>query len=169
MKKLSLVFLILFSMLLLCSCSKPSFKPDEKVFFSRPKDTNLEFWISEKFVASDFAACEEYPSTFNTMYYGTGYKQGDEKCVVYTIGSYSPNGEEGSYITDITISDPDVFVYALTINSSVEEFETKMQSNGFVVDLSEKGDCPIAQKGNLTVMFLPGNWILLYLDVDTIY
>lgn len=164
MKKLSIVFIILFSALLLCSCTKPSFKPDEKVFFSRPKDTNLEFWISEKVAISDFSACEEYPSTFYTMYYGTGYKQADEEFVIYTIGSYSPNGEEGSYIIEITINDPDVFVYGFTINSSNEEFETKMQLNGFVVDTSENWPCPVAQKGNLKVFFQSGDWIYLLLD-----
>ena len=168
MKKLSFVFLILFSAILLCSCSKPSFKPDEKVFFSRPKDTNLEFWISENVEVSDFSACEEYPSTFVTMYYGTGYKHGDEEYVVYTIGSYSLNGKDDLYIIDITFSDPDVFVYGLTINSSVGEFETKMQSNGFVTE-SENGDSPMAQKGNLTVRFRPGYWISLSLDVDITY
>ena len=158
MKKLSLVFLIVLSMLLLCSCSKPSFKPDEKVFFSRPKDTNLEFWITEKFDDLDLSTCErEHLYYENVVYYGTGYKSGDEEVVIYYFNPYpTPKATEPLYITRIDITDPNVTVYGLTINSPQEEFVEKMQENGFVTTTTVN-NTPAVKKVICTLQFSRGN------------
>ena len=124
---------------LLSACSKTSVKPS----LEKTNDTNLNFWITQKvtyeemkekgctylregyavgeyvFLDSDYTLPEDQPEI---LFYKL-----PEKCVVYDIGNY-PRGNSGTKaITYIYVSDPEITVYGLTINSSEEEIDKRMK------------------------------------------
>ncbi len=107
----------------------------------KPQNTNLEFWITEQ---TDSWNLEGYQPKYGMFggrqYYGTGYtptydendRQIDpEFCVIYTITSYPDHSSNKSAITEIYISDPEVYVYGLTLNSDDEEIKKVMKEEGF--------------------------------------
>ena len=66
------------------------------------------------------------------MYYGTGYvptldeneQQVDpEHCVIYTVTSYPDYMNKAQHITRIEITDPEIELYGLSINSSKEDIK----------------------------------------------
>lgn len=124
------------------------------------KDTNLEFWIAENVENVDFS---NYQEKFGLMggreYYGTGYvpttneygEQADpEACVIYTVTSYPDYISNKRHITRISITDPSVTVYGLTINSSADEVETIMKSHGFK---KPSGQRRTYTKGKVSIRF----------------
>ena len=107
-------------------------------------ETNLEFWIGENVDNVNFSTYQEkYRYDFmgsGRQYYGTGYmptmdenglQVDPEYCVIYTVAPYPDYTSRKCHITEIYISDPDVNIYGLTINSSNEDIEETMASNGF--------------------------------------
>lgn len=132
MKKIVLLFAVLFCVLTVVGCSGGN--P------SRP-ETDLEFWICDNVDGFDFSG---YQQKFGLMggreYYGTGYaptinengEQVDpEYCVVYTVTSYPDYSSGKMHITGITITDPAVELYGITLNSSIGEVHSAMEANGF--------------------------------------
>ena len=123
--------------------------------------TNLEFWIGENVENVDFSKYQEkYGMMGGREYYGSGYipltnehgEQVDpEYCVIYTVTSYPDYVSNRSHITHISITDPSVDVYGLTLNSTVEEIEQTMKSKGFKIEYSAGGI--IARKGKFTFSF----------------
>ena len=99
-------------------------------------ETNLEFWICDNADELDFSNCKE---RFGIMggreYYGSAYaptedengEQTDpEKCVIYTVTSYPDYSDKANHITRITITDPAVNVFGLTVKSTEDEIKTTM-------------------------------------------
>ena len=111
-----------------------------KNIIERP-ETNLEFWICDNADNIDFSGYQErYGLWGGREYYGSGYapsldengQQIDpEKCVIYTVTSYPDYSSKTHHITNIAITDPEVNVYGLTVNSSEDEIKTSMLNNGF--------------------------------------
>jgi len=124
------------------------------------KDTNLEFWIAENVDEVDFSSYQEkYGLMGGREYYGTGYvpttnKNGEqvdpEECVVYTVTSYPDYISNKRHITRISITDPSVTVYGLTINSSADEVENVMRSYGFK---NSSGQGQTYTKGKVSIRF----------------
>ncbi len=131
--KQTLSFLLsLFMLFSLTGCTVGKLKKPE---------TNLEFWITENVDNVDFS---DYEQRFGLMggkeYYGQGYtpatdengEQVDpEECVIYTVTSYPDYASRKQHITRISITDPAVNVYGLTINSSYDEISSTMENEGF--------------------------------------
>ena len=132
MKKMLVWLLCVLMMLSLVGCSS---KQPEK------PETNLDFWIADNVDAVDFSEYQErYGMYGGRQYYGKGYvptvdengtRHDPEECVIYTVTSYPDYISRNKHITRITITDPNVTVYGLTINSSKEDIEETMKDNGF--------------------------------------
>ena len=126
---------LLFPTLLLAGCA-------ENKFLSRPKDTNLEFWITERCTFDDLQAkgCTYLPGLFGgSVFLGSGYTpvEGSEgkliaptESVSYTLSGYPDVLDKGA-ITYISITDPKIYVYDLTIESSFKEIDAKMSKLKF--------------------------------------
>ena len=126
-------------------------------------ESNLEFWIGENVDEVDFSQYQEkYGLMGGREYYGTGYvptldEEGQqldpEYYVVYTITSYPDYASKTKHITGITITDPSIKIYGLSINSSKEDIKLIMGTNeGF--EIEEVGeDTLIARKGDYTFCF----------------
>ena len=110
----------------------------------RPADTNLEFWIAENVDDVDFSGHEsKYGIMGGYEYYGMGYAPTIDKtgwqadpqyCVIYTVTSYPDYSDTAQHITSISITDPSVTVYGLTVDSSFAEFDDVMRGNGFTIE-----------------------------------
>ena len=122
----------MYSLLIFCGCT---------VDLSKKNDTNLEFWIAEDVSDVDFSTYEE---RFGLMggreYYGSDYtptidengeRRDPEHCVIYTITSYPDYAFGKSHVTRITITDPSVTVYGLTIDSTLQEIDDTLSDCGF--------------------------------------
>ena len=125
---------LLFPTLLLAGCIKNK-------FLSRPEDTNLEFWITERPTSDEINAkgCTYIPGCFGcSIFLGSKYSQIEvdgklvlpETYVMYTLTGY-PDLIDRSAITGINIKDPSIYVYGLTIESSIEEITNRMLSLKF--------------------------------------
>lgn len=131
MKKAIVFLLSLLLLISLAGCSRKLAKPE----------TNLEFWIAENVEDVDFSAYQQrYGLMGGREYYGEGYmptldENGEqidpEECVIYTVTKYPDYTSRNSHITRILITDPNVTVYGLTINSSNEDIKSTMENNGF--------------------------------------
>lgn len=126
------VFLAAVFLLTLFGCGENGFEKPE---------TNLEFWICDNADDIDLSNCKaRYGMMGGQEYYGSAYtptinengEQTDpEECVIYTITSYPDYSDKTQRITRITITDPAVNVYGLTVKSTADEIETAMKKYGF--------------------------------------
>ena len=118
-------------------------------------NTNLEFWIAENVDDVDFSKHQEkYGIMGGYEYYGLGYIPTIDEyghCVVYTITSYPDYSSKAQHITAISITDPNIHVYGLTVNSEKQEIKTVMENEGFTVE--EIGYSIIARKNDYTFSF----------------
>ena len=136
-------------------------------------DTNLEFWICDNVETVDFS---DYQKKFGLMggreYYGSGYipttnENGEqidpEHCVIYTVTSYPDYSSGKSHITKITITDPAVELFGLTLNSSKNDIHSTMENNGFKL----KGYYEY-EKGKVHIRFTD-NCIMISVDVSNFF
>lgn len=124
-------------LLTLCLCVGCSGKIPEK-----PDDTTLEFWIAEDVSSVDFSTYIARTGVFGAdAYFGFGYSPTVENgeqilpqyYVSYTVGGYPDTSDDRNYITDIEITDPEVKVYGITCNSSLDEFDEVMKGLGYKI------------------------------------
>ena len=112
-----------------------------------PKDTTLEFWITDDVKDQDWS---EYDEIYGWMgareFLGSAYKknadtdgsdQHPEHYVSYVITAWPDYADGGQFVTDITVTDPAVTVYGLTIESAYEEFDAVFQPLGYELSWSE--------------------------------
>ena len=129
-------------------------------------EKSLEFQICENVDDVDFSKyVQRYGLVGGREYYGTGYyptmdengQQIDpEKCVIYTVTSYPDYADNTRCITGITITDPDVTVYGLSIDSPEETIKSVMKSNGFeLVDTGSQYSVSFG-KDDVTFVFSEG-------------
>lgn len=124
-------------------------------------ETDLEFWITENVDGFDFSSYQQRYGLFGGYeYYGTGYlptldengQQVDpEHCVIYTVTSYPDYSSGKQHVTRITVTDPSVKIYGLSLSSSAEEIKSIMTAEGFTV--TESGTALRAVKENITFTF----------------
>lgn len=140
--------------------------------------TKLEFGIAENVDNVDFS---EYQERFGLMggreYYGKGYiptidedgQQVDpEECVIYTVTSYPDYSSRKQHITRISITDPSVEVYGLTLHSSNEDINTTMKKEGFKLKGYENSYGTTYTKGRITIHFTE-ECISINADVSNIF
>ena len=119
--------------LLLSSCGSKKIE--------KPEDTNLEYWILDK------PDKKNWTKIGPDRYLAAGYEavvdeNGDlyapKEAVLYYIDHY-PISEIGlKRIDGFLITDPDVYVWGLTVNSTKEEAFEVLSGLGFSVDSSDK-------------------------------
>ena len=144
-------------------------------------ETNLEFWICDNVDDIDLSNCKErYGIMGGREYYGSAYtptinedgtQTDPEECVIYTITSYPDYSDKTQCITHITITDPAIYVYGLTVKSTAEEIETAMKNYGFKIVEAGAGWDPdnpyglLFKKGKINLNF-SDNFIRITADVS---
>ena len=154
MKKLLLLLLSLLFLFLFIGCSANS---------PAITDTNLEFSICENVDGFDFSShTEKFGLMGGREYYGTGYvpttdengmQTDPDACVVYTVTSYPDYSSGKRHITRISITDPAVKVWGLTLSSSDDEIRTAMEACGFARKEYQNSNGITYTKGKITVHF----------------
>ena len=137
MKKIIALTLLLCTFsLLLSSCGSSN---DVKI--EKPADTNLEYWLLDSpnknewtKLGSNFYLAADYSPVFDEK----GQAISPEHAVIYYIDNY-PISEIGlKRIDGIAITDPNIYVWGLTINSTKEEAIEVLSKLGFSVESSDK-------------------------------
>lgn len=143
---------------------------------SRPV-TNLEFWIADNVDEVDFSGFQEKFGLFGGReYYGTGYVPAidedgmtidPERCVIYTVTSFPDYSSNKQHITHITITDPAVEFYGISLNSSFQEFESLIRKYGFKITDSG-ARFRTAERGKYSVTFTD-EYIRIRVEVSNIF
>ena len=112
-----------------------------------PKDTTLEFWITEDVKDRDWSGHDEIYGWMGAReFLGSAYKKNEdadgldqrpEHYVSYVITAWPDYADGGQFVTDITVTDPAVKVYGLTIASTFEEFDAVFEPLGYELSWSE--------------------------------
>ncbi len=157
MKKFLSVCLSIALTLVLCltGCEKKA------IFMQKPENTNLEFWITQEVTLSDFEGYQEKYGWFGANeFYGRGYEPtmsenneqiDPEHYVKYLVTSYPDYSSSRLAVTQITITDPSVTVYGLTMGSSREEIVSTMEALGYTT--GQQGEELWVKKDNVTFRF----------------
>lgn len=145
-----LTLIILFLLLFLTGCTDLK-KPE----------TNLEFWIGEDVNDTDFSLfTQKYGMFGGDEYYGSGYipvidenkeQRDPDIFVLYTVTSFPDYSSGHLHVTSITITDPKIYFYDLSLTSTKEEISSKMESLGFTIE--KMNNTLIARKGKYTFSF----------------
>ena len=133
--------------ILLIGCSNNAGQSD--IFLKRPKDTNLEFWITERvtFEQLENKGCTYIPGWMGAdEYLGSKYRVNEDGSVpdihvTYLITGY-PDTLDDRAVTSISVTDPEITVYGLKIGAKESEiFERAKKLNyssmGFVTYVDE--------------------------------
>lgn len=126
-----------------------------------PKDTTLEFWITENVKDRDWTGHDEIYGWMGAReFLGSAYKknadadgsdQHPEHYVSYIITAWPDYADGGQFVTDITVTDPAVKVYGLTIASTFEEFDAVFEPLGYELSWSERAiKTRVATKDGIT-------------------
>ena len=126
-----------------------------------PKNTSLEFWITEDVKDQDWTGHDEIYGWMGAReFLGSGYKKNEdptgsnqhpEHYVSYVITAWPDYADGGEFVTDITVTDPDVKVYGLTIASTYEEFDAVFEPLGYELSWSDGAiETRVATKNGIT-------------------
>ncbi|MBP3479495.1 MAG: hypothetical protein J6K03_08465 [Oscillospiraceae bacterium] len=160
MKRIAILLLVISCIVVLVSC-----KNDEQSLPPKPEGTVLEFWITENVENVDFADYDEIYGWMGAReYLGKGYKSlidenGEQhypnEYVSYIISAYPDYADGGSYITGITIADPNVEVYGVSIDSSLEDFDQIFSEMGYEISVAAGSaeNAHRAQKDGIVFVF----------------
>ena len=112
-----------------------------------PENTSLEFWITEDVKDRDWTGHDEIYGWMGAReFLGSGYKKNEdptgsnqhpEHYVSYVITAWPDYADGGEFVTDITVTDPAVTVYGLTIESTYEEFNVVFEQLGYELSWNE--------------------------------
>lgn len=112
-----------------------------------PKNTSLEFWITEDVEGHDWSDHDEITGWFGAReFLGSGYKKIEDEdgtdqrpkhYVSYVISAWPDYADGGAFVTDITVTDPAVTIYGLTIASTYEEFDAVFEPLGYELSWSD--------------------------------
>lgn len=127
----------------------------------KPENTSLEFWITEDVKDYDWTGHDEIYGWMGAReFLGSGYKKNEdpngaeqhpEHYVGYAISAWPDYADGGQFVTAITITDPAVTVYGLTIASTYEEFDAVFEPLGYELSWSEGAiETRIATKDGIT-------------------
>ncbi len=128
----------------------------------------LDFRITQNVEGYDFSGHDEITGWFGArQYLGRGYRKTvdengadtvPEKCVAYLVTAYPDYADGGAYVTEICITDPEVILYGLSVDSTFDEFDAVFEKMGFELSDGE-GAIPtrVAKKGNFTYRLTQGD------------
>ena len=149
MKRLLSILLFLCTvMLLLSSCMIEQIE--------KPQNTNLEYWLLESpynknwtelpngYWMEDFYGKSYLAEGYEPIVDENGNLTAPEHCVIYDTGNYPLIDTGVKRITSIRITDPQIYVFGLTINSTREEIDEVMTKNGFEVRYMRPADTAIS-------------------------
>lgn len=124
--------------LLVAGCKSGSNK-DSGPSLKKPKDTDLEFWITERVTSKDledkgctylpgWMGAEEYlDSRYQAIPGEGGMATAPDIHVTYLLTGY-PDLADDLAVTNIEITDSEITVYGLTINSTQNEITSRLSS-----------------------------------------
>ena len=132
---------------------------DNKVL-DKPEDTSLEFWVAQDVADIDFGEHYKVPYVFGAdVYYGKGYQPAEiiegsevlapEHRVIYTVSPYPDYSRGGQFVTRIAITDPQISVYGITCDSTLQDFDATFENLGCTIQ--DKGLIHIATYGKVKI------------------
>lgn len=152
MKKIVVIVGLFFITLTSCSSRK---------YLERPEDTNLLCWITERVEKETLKKCTFLPGGFGSRCYldnryEVTYDEFGKEVeppihVTYTLSGY-PDAKDASAVTFISITDPTIYVYGLTMNSKEEDISSVMKAHHFKEKEIESG-CKEYVKNNVSFYF----------------
>lgn len=135
-----------------------------------PEDTNLEYWLLESpynknwtelpngYWMEDFYGKSYLAEGYEPIVDENGNLTAPEHCVIYDTGNYPLIDKGVKRITSIRITDPQIYVFGLTINSTREEIDEVMTKNGFEVRYMRPADTAISyQNEQYRIVFYSNN------------
>lgn len=168
---IALILLLCTVTLMFSSCGS------EKI--EKPEDTNLEYWLLDKL---DTDSCTELYTT-SSYYIGTflpkeykatidenGNLVAPSQVVTYTLLNYPYTDFGAPKISRIDITDPNVYVWGLTINSTRKEIISTMKDRGFEIYDDRPGisiTFRLPNEDTLEIHFMHGKSIYISLYVPT--
>lgn len=136
---------------------------------------SLEFSIAQNVDDVDFSKYQEkYGLMGGREYYGLGYKPtvgedghqiDPEHCVIYTVSSYPDYADKAQHITMIYITDPKVEAYGINLNTSFDEFQNILESQGYTRDDTTNENCITMRKDKFSIS-LTHDWIIIRVEVE---
>ena len=148
MKKIIALILLLCTVtLMFSSCGS------EKI--EKPEDTNLEYWLLDKPNKKEWTQLSD-----KNIYLSKGYEAAvdiygnttaPECAVVYTVSNYPLYDFGVKRVTSINISDPEIYIWGLTINSTKDEVISALSKVGFRIESNNSNQC-IADNGNYRII-----------------
>ncbi len=180
MRKIILIGLLTCSMLVFGSCNAnktisngehsendTNISAADRFAPDKPEDFALDFWIAENVEEVDLSKYQENYGWYGAReYLGSAYKMVidedgsqhlPEKYVSYLVSAYPDYSDGGKYITRIEIRDPEVKIYGLSINSSLEEFDELFKSMGYEIsEVGSTGKCHKAEKEGIWFSLFEG-------------
>ena len=128
-----------------------------------PENTTLEYWIISDVAQIDWSDHTEIPGWMGAHeYYGKGYEpatdengelQDPEYCVKYLVTAWPDYSLATRHITRITVTDPAVTFWGLTVNSTLDEFDALLKSKGFKRGAEETAYKTCWENGTYIVTF----------------
>ena len=172
-KTLSILMALILSLcLVFAACeNEPSQSEDngENDIFVKPVDTDLEFWITENVEGVDFSGHDEITGWFGAReYLGSGYEKLTDEYgrdskptyyVSYLVTAYPDYADGGEYITKIGITDPDIDVFGINVNSTIADFDAVFEAMGFTLSDADGGSAytvRVAQKDGISFALTQG-------------
>ncbi len=162
MKKFTILIIII-CIIFTCGCTKES-----EIKIERPADTNLELWIKQDVKDFNFGGFTNQIYDVNIkIYYGSKYtieknSEGQcidpEYCVKYSITAYPDYADGGLFVTEIIITDPEVILFGLTVNSTFEEFDSVFE--GFQCEMYKTDEYHKAEKDGVTYRLKKGRFTI---------
>ncbi len=123
---------------------------DVSAYFEENGIEGLEFWILQDMKGVDLS---EYTRDFAVLgtaggaWFGKDYDitpsmDGDyqDPYVEYTLDPWPDYADPGLYITHITITDPKVKIFGLTLQNTDEEWQKELKERGFSIQNRKKND-----------------------------
>ncbi len=161
MKKVCIMLICAMALALLAGCSAAS--------LPRP-ETDLEFWIGEN---ADGADLSRYVQKKGLMggreFYGSGYVPSEDEngaqtdppeCVIYTVTAFPDYSSGSQHVTRISITDPKVGFYGITLRSSADAIKAAMEKNGFRLKDDRGADGTVYVNGKYSVVFTASSIVL---------
>lgn len=143
MKRLSVfIAFVLAACFLFAACSGNDKAAQIALEEALKTETDLEFFILDDVADADFSAFQEIYGGFGASQYAPkrygisesgiiSEQQIPGQCVLYTVSAWPDHADGGAFVTDITVTDPKVRLFGLTVDSTAEEFIKKCELLGY--------------------------------------
>ena len=169
MKKITILVLFMF-LLFITGCNSKNDDRLEEYILERPEDYKNELWICDDVIDFEFKGYDPIYGWFGAFeYLDKNYKAAKDETgnnirpvyyVTYVITNYPDYSSKAEAVTRLIITDPNVSIYGLNINSSVDDFTSKFDGLGFKID--ESG---FYRRGKIRIRFEKDSMIGIYAEV----